>query len=64
MSYPRGKLHKDDEGQLTAAIAVDKQRGVVVLHFGKPVEWLAWEKDLAIKFAEAIIQKAKELPDA
>ena len=39
--YPFGKLRKDDQGELTVAMAADPQNGVIRLEFGKPVGWLA-----------------------
>jgi len=62
--FPRGKLSKDDEGAILMAITVDLAKSVVRIDFQHEVLWLAFEKDEAISFAELVLTKARELPDA
>jgi len=37
--YPNGKLNADDKGVIQVAIGADREKGVVVMAFGKPVTW-------------------------
>ncbi len=62
--FPRGKVHKYDEGELRLAVATDYQKGVVVIDFGGQVTWLALEKDKAMEFANLILKHAASLPTA
>jgi hypothetical protein len=57
--YPRGKLHKDDEGGLNCGVAVID--GVVYLDFGgTPVTWLALSKDDTIALIRLLIDLLKK----
>jgi hypothetical protein len=56
--FPRGKISRSDEGELTLGVAYDDVNGLVRIDFGKPVAWMAFEKDGAIAFAKAILTKA------
>ena len=60
--YPEGKLNPDDEGELRFAVTTDLSNGVVVMQFGKPVKWLAVQKELAIVIGKSIIEHAEKLP--
>jgi len=55
--FPDGKLRPDDEGGLTAAVAVDKN-GMVFIDFGKSITWLALPKEDAIALAKLLLEKA------
>ncbi|GAC1407302.1 MAG: hypothetical protein NVSMB64_14020 [Candidatus Velthaea sp.] len=59
--FPRGKVHKSDEGELVFGIATDHAHGTVVLNFGKPVAWLAMPPDQALVIANALIEHARKL---
>lgn len=59
--YPRGRVGSDDEGTLAFAIAADPEHGVVRLEFGKAVSWLGMEPKDAVKLAEMLIAKAREV---
>jgi len=52
--FPQGKLVDDDEGGLKIAIASDKDKGVVILSFGKPVEWIGVDPNMADQIADII----------
>ncbi len=54
--YPRGKLTKDDEGEL--AIAIGHKDSAVVIDFGKPVVWIGFPPDQADQLADKIKQCA------
>lgn len=57
--FPEGKLTDDDEGEIRLAIGA--KDGNVVIDFGQPVCWTAMPPDAALKFAAALIEKAKSL---
>lgn len=59
--YPYGKLRKDDEGELTVAMAVDARQGVIRMEFGKPVAWLALPSGHARHLAKMLVSSADEL---
>lgn len=59
--FPYGKLRRDDEGELTAAVAVDVRNGVIRMEFGKPVAWLALPSAHARHWAKMLLEKADEL---
>lgn len=57
--YPQGKLNPEDEGALRFAVRIED--GKIRLDFGKPVAWLAMDKDLAYQLAAALVQRAGTL---
>jgi len=42
--YPSGTTGPDDEGELTAGVAADREHNRVVVNFGKPVAWVSMTK--------------------
>lgn len=54
--YPRGKIHKDDEGELRLGIAV--RGGKVVMAFGKPIAWLGFDPEHAENVANSLLEAA------
>jgi len=58
--YPRGKLNEDDEGELAVRYRVDKETATVMLDFGKPVEWIGLDGDLAMSLGRKLIQMGAE----
>lgn len=59
--FPQGKVHASDEGELQFGIATDREHGVVVLNFGKPVAWLGLPPAIARQLAQALLEHASEL---
>lgn len=39
-SFPQGRVHESDRGETAFAIAADPRRGIVIIRFTKPVDWL------------------------
>lgn len=60
--FPRGKLSKDDDGELK--IAIGQKKGVVFMEFGKLVSWIAMEPAQAETFAQTLLQYAEEAKEA
>lgn len=55
--FPRGKLNRDDEGEITFTVSHD-ENGLVHITFGKPVAWVALPAEQAIEFAHAVLSHA------
>lgn len=60
--FSRGKIHKEDEGDLAFAIATDPISKTILIHFGKPVLWVGLGKDDAIRLRDLLDEKIKEIP--
>ena len=56
--FPKGKLNKDDEGELQIAVGVDRKEKKVLINFGKPVSWAGLDPDGARDLATVLNQKA------
>lgn len=59
--YPQGKIHPDDAGELTLAVAADPHTQRVMVSFGCPVGWLGLTPREARALAALLLEKAKEL---
>ena len=59
--FPQGKLNARDEGELAFAVAADKDKGVVILRFGKSVDWIGFGPREARMLAELLNAKADQL---
>lgn len=60
-AFPGGHLNKLDEGELAFAVAVDPARKVIILRFGKPVDWIGFGKTEALHLANLLKEKADTL---
>jgi hypothetical protein len=58
---PSGQLHHSDEGEIRFGVASDEKTGKVMINFGKPVAWLAFEPEQAVQIAQALIQHARKM---
>jgi hypothetical protein len=54
--WSAGRMGGDDDGTLAYTMATDQKRGVIVMRFGKPVEWIG----LGIKEAEELRDQLTE----
>ncbi len=59
MTYPRGKLTQDDEGQLQVRIGI--RDATVIMDFGKPIQWLGMAPNNARDLAALLVQRADEI---
>jgi len=59
--YPKGQMHKDDEGELKVAMAVDEKSKRIVIDFGKPIAWIGLTSQEAQTLAIALVQNANKL---
>lgn len=62
-SNPAGKLNERDEGDLAFAVAVDFSKNVVILRFGKPVDWLGFGAEHAAHLGNLLLEKARQLKE-
>ena len=60
-AYSEGRLKPSDDGDIAFAIAADREKGVVILDFGKQVSWLGMRPKDAVALAEKLIEKAREV---
>lgn len=58
MKYPNGKINDTDQGELR--IAIYKEKGEIILNFGKDLSWIGFGKVEALALAKLLIQKANE----
>lgn len=54
--YSAGRMGAEDDGDLAFAIATDTRRSVIIIRFGKPVEWIG----LGISDTERLIEQLEE----
>ena len=54
--FPEGKLTPMDQGEIRIAIGVEKNK--VVMHFGKEVAWIGFNRKQAIQIAGLLIDHA------
>lgn len=54
------QVNQVDQGNLEVKIAYDKEKNVVVLNFGKPVQWIAFPPQTAVDFSALILEKARQ----
>lgn len=60
-NYPEGRIAAEDDGELAFAIAADRERKLVILDFGKKVDWVGMPPEQAIQLAQLLINKAREV---
>lgn len=53
--FPRGKLNDNDEGGLRISVGVKDK--TLIVDFGTEVTWIGMDKEGAIGFANAILEK-------
>lgn len=63
-SYSAGRISADDDGDLAAACAADRVRNIVILRFGKPVEWIGLRPAECKQLIDTLTAKLRELGDA
>lgn len=58
-NYPQGRAGATDEGELAMAIAADPVRKLVVIDFGKPVDWLGLGEKETRGLIQMLIEKLR-----
>jgi hypothetical protein len=59
--YSAGRIGPDDDGDLALAVAADRAKNVVVIRFGKPVEWIGLGPDEVNGLINLLMQKLRDL---
>lgn len=62
--FPEGKLNPDDQGEIAIRIAADAAKNVVVIDFGRPVQWVAMPPRKAAELSQLLMAKAAEVAQA
>lgn len=60
-AYSEGRVSSDDEGDLAMAVSADPQHKIVILSFGKNVEWIGLGPRDAVALAKMLIDKARRV---
>ena len=60
-SYPEGKIHPRDEGQLKIAMGIAKDGKTVVIAFGTLISWIGFGPAEARELGKNLIDLAEEL---
>lgn len=58
-SWSDGRLGGEDDGDLAFAIGPHPEKELVVIDFGKQVEWIAMPPQQAVELAQALIKQAR-----
>jgi hypothetical protein len=62
-NYSEGRASVTDDGDLALAVAADRAKKIVVIDFGKQVDWIGMGPEQAVGLAEMLIAKAREASD-
>lgn len=62
-AYSQGRLGADDDGDLAMAIGADPAKKIVVIDYGKLIQWVGMPPEQAVKMAEMLIEKALTVAD-
>ena len=60
-SYPEGRIAPDDDGELNFRLGHNPKSGKIIMDWGKPVSWLAFGPEDAVKLATGLLEHAYEL---
>ena len=55
--YPAGRMGAEDDGVLSYALANDDRHGVIVMRFGKPVEWIGLDLQAATELRDQLTER-------
>lgn len=61
--FPEASLGFGDDGEIGIGVASDTDSGLVVVAFGAPVSWLAFDAAKARELAEALLLHANRLTE-
>ena len=59
--FPHGRIGADDDGSLTYAMATDAKRGVIIMRFPKPVDWIGLDRKAAEELRDQLTERLAEL---
>jgi len=61
--YSAGRANGEDDGDLAFGIASDPQKKLVIIRFGKPVEWIGLRAEDCVSLAEKLMEHARKIAD-
>lgn len=59
--YPGGRMGAEDDGELSYALANDDRHRTIVMRFGKPVEWVAFNVESAEELLRQLAERVNYL---
>jgi hypothetical protein len=59
--YPKGRLNKDDDGELAVGFSIHEGGRALIMNFGKPIEWFAMKEDELRGLIDLLKRKLVEL---
>ena len=59
--FPNGRTGADDDGELTYAIATDKNHQTIVIRFAHPTEWIGLDMKSAEQLRDQLTERMLEL---
>lgn len=59
--WSAGRMGAEDDGALSYAMATDSRHGVIVMRFGKPVEWIGLGITEAEQLRDQLTERLMEL---
>jgi hypothetical protein len=54
-TFPQGKIHPADEGELQIRLGVSPDGSKIVLEFGKQITWIGFDHESAKEFAYTLL---------
>ena len=61
--YPAGRMGHEDDGALSFAMTTDPVKKVVVIRFGKPVEWIGLGPKECVDLAQQLFARARQISE-
>jgi hypothetical protein len=59
--YPNGRVGATDDGALAIAVTADAAKGIVVIDFGKQVDWIGLPPSEVAALCSLLMRRAREI---
>lgn len=59
--YSQGRISAEDDGDLVMAMTTDVRKGVIIIRFGKPTEWIGLGLEEAVAMRDGLTRRIMEL---
>lgn len=60
-NFPDGRMGATDDGELTYALATDQKRGVIVIKFAHPTDWIGLDIAAATELRDQLTERIMAL---
>ena len=60
-SFPDGRISAEDDGELTFAIATDVSKGVIIIKFAHPTDWIGLDRKTAEMLRDQLTERLHKL---